>query len=113
LRIVSSARDDKLLLVGVDRQVDGLGTFRDTINIGGRLLEPSGVVRPTRYHTAIANEDSTAVHRGQLVPRRERGDQVGMIHRQRLSVTINPPFDARANAAVASPISPAAMMPLR
>ncbi|MFL5072040.1 MAG: hypothetical protein ACJ8FP_28195 [Xanthobacteraceae bacterium] len=112
MRIVSSARDEKLVVVGVDRQVDGLGTFHDAINAGGRLLDPSGVVRPTRYHTAIANKDSTAVHRGQLVPRRERGDHV-MIHRQRVSVTISPPFEARANAAVASPISPASMMPLR
>jgi len=39
LRIVSSARDDKLLLVGVDRQVDGLDTFQDAINAGRRLLE--------------------------------------------------------------------------
>ncbi|MFL5046416.1 MAG: hypothetical protein ACJ8EA_16390 [Xanthobacteraceae bacterium] len=113
MRIVSSARDEKLVLMGVDRQVDGLGTFQDAINAGGRLLDPSGVVRPTRYHTAIANKDSTAVHRGQLVPGRERGDQAGMIHRQPVSVTISPPFEARANAAVASPISPASMMPLR
>ena len=46
MRIVSSARDEKLVVVGVDRQVDGLGTFQDAINAGGRLLDRVGLSGP-------------------------------------------------------------------
>jgi hypothetical protein len=82
LRIVSSARDDKLLLVGVDRQVDGLDTFQDAINAGRRLLEPSGAVRPTRRRHRQRRFDRRTPRAACAAPRAWRSSR--MIYRQRV-----------------------------
>ena len=89
------------------RQVGGLLALEDAIDVAGRAPVLVDEIRPIGHQAAGGDEQAVGVDSGQSVPGGERDDQIAVNLRQRLAVTIRPPFEARAKAAMARSISPA------
>ncbi len=93
------------------RQVGRLLALEDAVDVAGRAPVLVDVIRPIGDQAAGGDEGAFEVDRGQLVPGRQRDDQIAMnAPPTRSAVTIRPPFGERAKAATARSISPASRM---
>ena len=103
LRLITS------LVLGrrLHRQVGRLLALEDAVDVAGRAPVLVDDIRPVGDQAAGGDEGAIAVDRGQLVPGRQRDDQIAMTLRRAPAVTIRPPFGERAKAATARSISPA------
>ena len=103
---------DHRLVLGrrLHRQVGRLLALEDAVDVAGRAPVLVDLIRPIGDQAAGGDEGAFEVDRGQLVPGRQRDDQIAMTLRAAPAVTIRPPFGARAKAATARSISPASRM---
>ena len=107
LRLITS------LVLGrrLHRQVGRLLALEDAIDVAGGAPVLVDRIRPIGDQAAGGDEEAFEVDRGQLVPGRQRDDQIAMnASPTALAVTIRPPFGERAKAATARSISPASRM---
>ena len=91
-------------------QIGRLLAFEDAVDVAGRapvLVDP---ISPIGNQAAGGDEGTLEVDRRQLVPCRQRDDQIAMKRGGPLPVTIRPPFEARAKTATARSISTASRM---
>ena len=104
LRLMTSS-----YLVGcLHRQVGRLLALEDAVDVAGRAPVLVDDIRPVGDQAAAGDEGAVGVDRGQLVPSRQRDDQIRDERSPTaLAVTIRPPFAERANAVTARSISPA------
>ena len=76
------------------RQVGWLLALEDAIDVAGRAPVLVDEIRPIGDQAAAGDEEAVGVDRGQLVPGRQRDDQIAMNRRANaLAVTIRPPFE--------------------
>src|SRR5262245_47372975 len=73
---------DRQLKLGwrLHRHVGWLLALEDTIDIAGRLPERVGDIRTIGDQATGSDEEAFPVDRRQLVPRRQRDDQIAMLH---------------------------------
>ena len=90
----------------MDRQVGGLLAFEDAIDVSRRTAVLVALVRAIGDQTAGLSEVAEWIDRGQLVPRRERSDPIGMVRGKSVWRDDEPPFGRSANAAISRSISP-------
>ena len=74
LRLITSSIFGRRL----HRQVGGPLALEDAIDVAGRAAELVDVIRPVGDQAAAGDEEAVGVDRGQLVPRRQRDDQIAM-----------------------------------
>ena len=93
------------------RNVTGLLTLEDAIDIGRRSPILVAQIRPVGDQAAGGDEVAEGIYRRQSMPRCERDDQLAMNGRQCARHQSRPPFGPRANAATARSISPTSRRP--
>ena len=75
--------DDQLELGRrLDRKVGRLRALKYAIDVAGRLPKLVDEIRPIRHQAAGSDEEPFPIDRRQLVPRRQRDDQIAMDDRQ-------------------------------
>ena len=70
--------DDQFKLGGLHREVGWLFALEDAVDVLGRAAIRVDVIRPIGNQAASGDEEAFVVDRGQLVPGRQRDDQIAM-----------------------------------
>ena len=70
--------DQLVLGCRLNRHVSRLFTFKDSIDVAGRASVLVEQIGPIGDQTAISDEETFEVDRGQLVPGRQSDDQLAM-----------------------------------
>ncbi len=100
--------DDQLVLGRrLHRQVGRLLALEDAVDVAGRSPVQIDQVGPIGHQAAGRDEEAIRIDRGQLVPRRERDDQIAMNRRDRAHRHDQTAVRTRAKAATSRSISPA------